>query len=298
MDVDTRLLRYFVAVAEEGHLTRAAHRLFVSQPAVTKAIRQLENLLGVQLFVRSRSGMALTQAGRTLADDVPALLSDLDRVLRETKGSAGQAARVLTVGFVASAANEATQGIIAAFMRRRPGWRVDMRQTGWTDPSAGLADGTVDAALVRLPFPGQENFHVKVLFAEPRWVALPETHSLATRDSIAMQDLLDEQFVAPPEPSGWRDYWMGADERHDHPGRIGAIATNPEEWLTAIANGYGISLAPASAARYYHRPGVTYRPVTGVGPSQVGVAWTDPIPAVEDFIRCCQESQSPSSAQR
>lgn len=151
MDVDTRLLRYFAAVADEGHLTRAARRLFVSQPALTKAMRQLENLLGIQLFVRSRTGMTLTAAGRTLADNVPALLSDWDRVLRETKGSAGQAARVLTLGFVASAANEATPEIIAAFVRRRPGWRVDMRQTGWTDPSAGLADGVVDAALVRLP---------------------------------------------------------------------------------------------------------------------------------------------------
>jgi DNA-binding transcriptional LysR family regulator len=67
--------------------------------------------------------------------------------------------RVLRVGFVASAANEHTQAIIATFARRRPGWRVDMRQTEWSDPTAGLADGQVDAALLRLPFPGQDAFH-------------------------------------------------------------------------------------------------------------------------------------------
>jgi DNA-binding transcriptional LysR family regulator len=75
MDVDTRLLRYFVAVAEEGSLTRAAERLFVSQPALTKQIKQLETQLGVQLFTRSRTGMALTEPGQTLVARVPALLT-------------------------------------------------------------------------------------------------------------------------------------------------------------------------------------------------------------------------------
>src|ERR671914_628302 len=135
MDVDTRLLRYFAAVAEEGNLTRAAQRLFVSQPALTKQIRQLEAQLGVTLFTRSRAGMALTDAGRVLAERTPNLLSAWDTALRETRSADRRAARVLRVGFVASAANEHTQGIIASFARRRPGWRVDMRQTEWSDPT-------------------------------------------------------------------------------------------------------------------------------------------------------------------
>lgn len=296
MDIDTRLLRYFAAVGEEGNLTRAAQRLFVSQPALTKQIKQLESQLGVDLFVRSRTGMTLTEAGQVLADKVDALLSDWDQVLRETKRTASQAAQVLRVGFVASAANESTQGIIGAFARLRPGWRVDMRQTGWTDPTAGLADGEVDVALVRVPFPGQDALRVEVLFTEPRWIALPDTHPLATLDQIAFQDLWDEPFVAsPPETGTWRDYWMGNDEREGHPARIGAIARNTDEWLTAIANGYGVSLTPAASARFYPRPGVTYRPLTGVSPSQVGVAWaasTGTNPVIQDFIRCCLDSRS------
>ncbi|MYS50610.1 LysR family transcriptional regulator, partial [Streptomyces sp. SID6013] len=74
MDLDTRLLRYFAAVAQEGTLTGAAQKLFVSQPALSKRIRHLEEDLGVRLFVRSRSGMTLTEAGRELASRVPALL--------------------------------------------------------------------------------------------------------------------------------------------------------------------------------------------------------------------------------
>jgi DNA-binding transcriptional LysR family regulator len=167
MDVDTRLLRYFAAVAAEGNLTRAAERLFVSQPALTKQIKQLESQLGMPLFTRSRAGMTLTPAGQALADRTLAVLDGWDQALRETKAAASRAAQVLRVGFMSSAANEATQQIIAAFARRRPGWRVDMQQAAWSDPTAGLASGDVDAALLRLPFPGQDAVRIEVLLTEP-----------------------------------------------------------------------------------------------------------------------------------
>jgi DNA-binding transcriptional LysR family regulator len=299
MDVDTRLLRYFAVVAEQGHLTRAAQRLFVSQPALTKQIRQLEAQLGVELFVRSRSGMALTEAGSVMADKVPGLLAGWDTALSQTRAAASRAARVLRVGFIASAANEATRQIIGEFTARRPGWRVDMRQADWAHPDAGLADGDVDAALVRLPFPDQDAYCVEVLLTEPRWVALPESHPLAASEQVAFADLLDEPFIwtsqspAPPDADCWRDHWLAASERGGRPVRIGTTTRNSDEWLTAIANGYGISLAPESAARFYQRPGVVYRPVTGVSPSQVGVAWApadndNPVtPVIQDFVQSC-----------
>ncbi|MFI7392406.1 MULTISPECIES: LysR family transcriptional regulator [Streptomyces] len=293
MDVDTRLLRYFAAVAEEGSLTRAAQRLYVSQPALTKQIRQLESALGVPLFTRSRSGMALTGPGRTLAARVPGLLAGWEAALRETRSAARRADRILRVGFLASAANEATQPIIAEFARRRPDWRAEMRQAAWSNPSAGLADSDVDVALVRLPFPGQETLRVVELFSEPRCVALPETHPLAGRETIDFRELWDEPFVAaPPETGPWRAYWLAADERDGHPVRVGAVTEQPDDWLTAIANGYGVALAPESAARFYTRPGVVHRPVTGIGPSRVAVAWApadDADPVVRDFVRCCRE---------
>ncbi len=293
MDVDTRLLRYFAVVAEEAHLTRAAERLFISQPALTKQIKQLEAQLGVELFTRSRTGMALTEAGHALAERVPGVLEEWDRALRDTRGAAGRAARVLRVGFVASAANESTQAIIGSFARRRPGWRVEMRQTDWSDPTAGLADGQVDVALLRLPFPGQDGLRVEVLITEPRWVALAASHPLAESAEIPFRALWDEPFVAtPPESGWWRDYWLAVDERGGRPVTIGVVARNPDEWLTAIASGYGVSLTPEATARFYQRPGVVYRPVTGVSPSRVGVAWApaaDGDAVVRDFVRACLE---------
>jgi DNA-binding transcriptional LysR family regulator len=293
MDVDTRLLRYFAAVAEEGHLTRAAQRLFVSQPALTKQIKQLEAQLGVTLFERSRAGMALTEPGQALAEKVPGLLAGWDDAVRETRAAASRAAHLLRVGYHASAANEATQQIVARFTGRRPDWKVEMRQAAWSNPSAGLADGAVDAAFVRLPFPGQHDLHLQVLFTEPRCVALPAGHPLAAGDDpIPFRELLDEPFVAAPaETGGWRDYWLAIDARHGHPVSIGAVAVHRDDWLSAIANGYGIGLAPASATRFYARPGVVYRPVTGVSPTHIAIAWppgADTNPVVQDFVRCCR----------
>jgi DNA-binding transcriptional LysR family regulator len=291
MDVDTRLLRSFLAVAQDGSLTRAAERVYVSQPALTKQIRQLENQLGVRLFDRSRTGMTLTDPGRELARRAPKVLAAWDDALRAAKAAGRQAARVLRVGFLASAANEATPAIVAEFARRRPGWRAELRQAAWSDPTAGLADAEVDAALLRLPFPGQDRLRIEVLFGEPRCVALPAGHPLAGRAEIAFRELWDEPFVAAPQETGaWREHWLAADEREGRPVRVGAVTEQPDDWLSAIANGYGIALAPESAARFYARPGVVYRPVTGVSPTRVGVAWApadDRNPVVRDFVRCC-----------
>lgn len=291
MDIDTRLLRYFLAVAEEGNLTRAAARLFIAQPSLTKQIKQLESQVGVELFVRSRSGMTLTDAGAALAEGAPSILDAWDPLIRGARLAASGAARILRIGFVASAANENTPEIIGEFARRRPGWRVEMRQTGWNDPTAGLAAGDVDAALLRLPFPGQDEVRLEILLTEARWIALPAHHYLAGQAEIAFADLWDEPFVATPEESGWwRDYWLASEERGGHPVKIGTVARNPDEWLNAVAHGYGISLTPEATARFYQRPDVVYRPVTGVSPSQVGVAWSRdqaPGPAVQDFVRSC-----------
>jgi DNA-binding transcriptional LysR family regulator len=138
-----------------------------------------------------------------------------------------------------------------------------------------------------------------VLFTEPRWVALPATPPLAGRDRICFRELWDEPFVATPGEAGaWRDWWLAAGEREGHPVRIGAVTETgqPDDWLTAFANGDGVALAPESGARYYARPGITYRPVTGVSPSRVGVAWppaADTNPVIRDFIRCCLNTKPP-----
>ncbi|HEX2144147.1 MAG TPA: LysR family transcriptional regulator [Glycomyces sp.] len=288
MDVDTRLLRYFQAVAEEGNLTRAAERLFISQPALTKQIRQLEHQLGATLFERSKAGMTLTEPGAALAASATTVLDAWDGAKRSVRAAEAQASNVLRVGFLASAANEKTQEIIAAFRERRPDWRVELRQASWGDPIAGLVAEEVEAAFMRLPFPRQDDFHLLPLLTEPRLVALAANHPLAQRESLTFAELLDEPVVAAPAATGaFRDHWIGAEARGGRPAKIGAVTALPDDWLSAIANGQGIAIAPASAARYYARPDIAYREVDGVAPSTVALAWlksTPPSAALDDFI--------------
>jgi DNA-binding transcriptional LysR family regulator len=288
MDVDTRLLRYFRAVAEEGNLTRAAERLYVSQPALTKQIRQLETRLGAALFERSKRGMSLTRSGEALAAAVPAVLDAWDAARRAVRAAEAETSKALRISFLASAANEKTQPIIAAFRERRPDWRVELRQASWGDPTAGLVSGEVDAGFMRQPFPRQDEFEAAVLLTEPRCVAMAAGHPLARRGSLRFEDLLDEPFVAAPGAAGaFRDHWIAADARGGREVKVGAVTEHPDDWLTAIANGDGIALAPASAARYYARPDIAYREVDGVEPSTVALVWpkeTKPSGPLADFI--------------
>lgn len=298
MNVDTRLLRSFTAVAEDGSLTRAAERLFVSQPALTKQIRQLERCVGARLFDRSKAGMALTGAGRALAATAGAVIEAWDAAERAVRAAEAESSKVLRIGFLASAANEKTQGILAAFRERRPDWRVELRQAGWGDPAAALASGEVEAAFMRLPFPDQDRYESALLLTEPRCVAMAAGHPLAARGPLRFADLLDEPFVAAPDATGaFRDHWLGADARGGRPVRIGAVTEHPDDWLSAIANGDGIALAPQSAARYYARPDVVYREVAGVGPSTVALVWPKPPPrdsALADFIAAAMKLADPA----
>jgi molybdate transport repressor ModE-like protein len=297
MDVDTRLLRYFQAVAEEGNLTKAAARLYISQPALTKQIRQLEDQLAATLFERSRSGMALTGPGAALAESISAVLDAWDRAERAVRAADAEASKVLRVGFLASAANEKTQQIIAAFRERRSDWRVELRQASWGAPTAALASGEVEAAFMRLPFPGQEDHRLLELLTEPRCVAMAANHPLAQRETLVFADLLDEPFIAAPAATGaFRDHWIGAEARGGHPVKVGAVTEHPDDWLAAIANGDGIALAPQSAARYYARPDIAYRDVEGIAPSTVALAWprrSEPTAALADFIAAARERSEP-----
>lgn len=292
MDVDLRLLRSFVVVATELNFTKAAEELHISQPALSKQIRQLEALLKVTLLHRTSRSVRLSEAGKRLLEDAPALLASWDATFVATREAEAAENSELRVGFVASAANELTPRILARFSELRPGWRVSMSQAPWSDPTAGVLPGTSDAGLLRVPTPGSEQLHQRILITEPRWIALPSAHPLAASEVVRMDQLLDEPFVATPVESGsWRDYWLAADERGGHPIRIGAETTSTEEWLQAIGNGYGVSFTPAATARFYVRPGITYRPVEGVSPSSVAVVWRkdDARPVLRDFVLACVE---------
>lgn len=274
MDAHLRDLRYFLATAEELNFTRAAERLFISQPALSKQIRQLEDGLRVKLFHRDRRAVTLTASGAALLPKARELIQVWDEAQRAVSDAAAAEAAVLTLGVSTSVGRGLIPAIRVRFAERRPNWRIRVRQIDWTDGTAGLAAGETDLALLWLPFPAQEAFAIQVVATEPRWVALPAGHRLADAAEIPFAELLDEPFLALPDTAGeLRDHWLAVDERNGRPVRIGAVVANADETFEAVEEGLGVVLLAAGNAAIYQRPGVVARPVTGLSPSRLALAW-------------------------
>ncbi|WP_037839630.1 LysR family transcriptional regulator [Streptomyces sp. NRRL S-337] len=272
MDAHLRDLRYFVATAEELNFTRAAERLFISQPGLSKQIRQLEDGLRVRLFDRDRRTVTLTASGAALLPRARELVQLWDEAQRAVSDAAAAEAAVLTLGISTSTGRGLLPAIRARLAERRPNWRLQVRQIDLADASAGLAGGETDLALLWLPFPGQEAFAVQVVATEPRWVALPAGHRLAAAAEIPFAALLDDPFLALPESAGvLRDHWLAVDERGGRPVRIGGVVANADETFEAVAEGLGVALLAAGNAAIYRRPGVVARPVTGLPPSRLAL---------------------------
>ncbi|MET7852980.1 LysR family transcriptional regulator [Streptomyces avermitilis] len=275
IDVHGRNLRYFVAVAEDLHFTRAAERLFVSQPALSKQIRTLERQLGAELFERDRQGVRLTAVGSALLPYARRVLADWDAAADAVERARAEQQATLVVGMSTSPGRSGLlPAIRSRFSEACPAATVRLRQVSWEDSSAGLADGSADAAFVWLPVPDAERYAWVVVAEEPRHVALPGTHRLAAQEEIGFADLLDEPFIALPESAGvLRDYWLALDARAGRPARIGAECASADEVYEALVDGRGVCLLAAGNAPLLTRGGVITRPVRGISTSRLALAW-------------------------
>lgn len=292
-DVHLRDLRYFLAVAEELHFTRAAERLYVSQPALSKQIRALERQLGVELFRRDRHGVALTGAGEALLPHARRVLADwaAGAVAVETARSAQRS--TLVVGMSTSPGRGGLlPAIRSRFTAAHPEAVLRVRQVSWEDPTAGLADGDVDVAFVWLPLPDAGRYAWTVVAEEPRLVALPDTHPLAARPELAFADLSDEPFLALPESAGpLRDHWLALDERAGRPVRVGAEIAGTEETYEALVAGLGICLVAEGNAPLITLGGVVTRPVHDLPPTRYALAWRTEDgrrPLVRGYAEACR----------
>ncbi len=287
MDVHVRELRYFVAVAEELHFTRAAERLFISQPALSKQIRLLEDQLRVELFVRDRRHVRLTPAGEALFARARELVGGWDAAQQAVADAAAAAEAVLRIGFSTSIGRGLVARIQQQFARARPDWRLQLRQVDWADPTGGLRDGSSDLAIVWRPLAAADRFSYLVLAEEPRHLALRADHPLAGRREVEFAELLDEPFLALPEEAGQlRADWLAVDQRNGREPRIGGIVTNAEETFEAVLAGLGVVLLSAGNAEIYQRPGIATVPVRGVPASRLVLLWRedDHREVIRDFV--------------
>jgi DNA-binding transcriptional LysR family regulator len=296
MDVHGRDLRYFVTVAEELHFTRAAERLFVSQPALSKQIRMLERQLGAPLFNRDRRTVSLTPVGQALLPHARTALAAWDRGWAAAERARSRQRATLVAGMSTSPGRGGLlPAIRSRFTAQRPAATVELRQVSWEDSTAGLADGSADVAFVFLPLPEPERFDWVVVAQEECLVALPETHPLARCDVVDIGDLLDEPFLALPAGSGpLRDFWLATAARGGRPPRIGAQIASTDETYEALVDGRGICLVAAGNAPLLTLGGVTTLPVRGVAPSRLALAWRrdDNRPLVRDYVQACRQATS------
>ncbi|MGW6375229.1 LysR family transcriptional regulator [Rhodococcus sp. NPDC055112] len=272
MELQTRQLRYFVAVAEELSFTRAAQKLHIAQQALSAQIKQLEQSLGVTLLVRTTRSVTLTAAGAVFLDDTSALLAALDDAAERARATDRSENQRLVLGFLEGAALTLTEPIMSAFRDRHPGVTIEMRQFNYDDPSAGLNDRSVDVAFVRRPLT-TDGVDFEHLFTEPLVAMVRADHHLADRTSVEVADVIDELlFGAVTTDPVWNAFWEFDAHRGGKPGRIVSRSTALLEECQKVAAGVGIVVTVA-AARWVQYPGVKILPIADAEPSEVALAW-------------------------
>ena len=292
MDAHLRDLRYFVAVAEELNFTRAAQRLHLSQPALSKQIRGLETTLRAQLLRRDRRQVELTAAGAALHTVARNLLQDWDDGVATVGDAAAQDARVLRVGTLTSIGRGLYPAITDQFAKRQPGWQVELRTYGWGEPTAGLRERTSDAAFLWLPIDAAE-IETAVLATERRFVAISARHPLADRQAIEFSEIINEPVAALPASAGaLRDFWLAIDARAGRPPRIAADVSTADEKFEIVSSGAAITLLAEGNAGIYSREGIVCIPVSGLEPARLAIAWRrgDRRPAIRDFVEACRDA--------
>ncbi|WP_225801119.1 LysR family transcriptional regulator [Streptomyces sp. NK15101] len=280
MSIELRHLRCFLAVAEESSLTRAAARLHLTQPAVSRTLAALERHLGARLVDRSTHHLALTAEGRAFQDRAAAALAAFEAAVDPAR----LRHRPLRLGHAWSAFGPYTTPLLRRWQRAHPETPLELLRID--DRTAGLARGEVDAALLRgsVEAPGLVTAE---LTTEERVAALPSDSPLADRPRLALDDLAGETVVL--------NTVSGATTLALWPPTARPTATltvaNTDDWLTAIAAGRGIGVSSASTAALHPHPGVVYRPLPDAPPLPVLLAWRDafPHPATEALVAMARE---------
>jgi DNA-binding transcriptional LysR family regulator len=257
--MELRHLRYFVAVAEDQHVTRAAARLGIQQPPLTQQIQALERELGVSLFRRHARGVELTPAGQSFFADATEILRSVDRAVDVARQTArGQRGR-LAIGLTNSTPfHPLVPRVIRTFREAAPDVAVTLQEGGTGQLVDAVRAGRLDGAFTRSPVPNAVDLVVQVLLKEELVVALPAAHPLA-QPRLRLRQLAAEEFILYRRPSGpgLYDTIIAACRRAGFTPEISQEAPVITSTLNLVAAGLGVSVVPASLGR--HRiEGITY----------------------------------------
>ena len=291
--MELRHLRYFVAVAEEGHVTRAAERLGIQQPPLSQQIRALETELEVQLFRRLPRGVELTQAGEALLAEARVILDPVEHAASAARRAArGEAGRI-GLGFTSSASfHPLVPRVIRAFREAHPLVALSLDEGGTAELADGLCAERIDAAFVRSPIGPAAGLTVHSVLEEEMVAALPSGHRLAGVAAAArmpLADLAGETFILYRRPlgPGLYDAIIAACQRAGYSPQIGQEAPRLLSTLSLVAAGLGVTLIPASMQRLRVN-GVAYRRLDGdaglIAPLNLACRRGESAAAVRRFI--------------
>lgn len=244
--IELRLLRYFIAVAETEHVGRAAERLHISQSPLSRQIRQLEDLLGVQLFERDRRRIRITSAGRWLLGSAREVVGRADLLVREARTRGGGDAGEIAIGFVGAALST---GVLPAALRKlcdlRPGVRIGLRQLSSIEQLSSVRAGELDLALVHRG--RASDLDERRLLEQPYVLAVPRPGPLV-RGAIRAAQLDGQPWIVVVSGDADRDRWSAA---WSAAGFSPSVIVHVVEWASALAlvgAGVGLTLVPESSA--------------------------------------------------
>ncbi|AYV31844.1 LysR family transcriptional regulator [Streptomyces sp. CJ_13] len=260
--LETRELRYFAAVAEELHFGRAAERLGMAQPPLSRAIQQLERRLGVLLLERTRRGVALTGAGEVLLDEARATLDAAAAAARRTRRAASPRSR-LVLAAKAAGSHELLRKLLDAYAAEPDAAEVEVVLCGIGEETRLLRDGRADAALLHPLFSSLAGFDSEELLTEDQVAVLPAEHPLAARPFLSMAEVSDVPDLPLPR-------WPHPDG--SYPPGPGPEIRDPSQLAQLIALGRTLAVIPASA-RAWLWTAHTAVPLTDAPPVTTHIAW-------------------------
>lgn len=263
--MDIRQLKYFLAVAEELHFGRAAARLHLSQPPLTRQIQLLEEEIGALLFTRTPKGVLLTQAGETLRHDAASIVALLKQAAERARLAGQGRTGILDIGVYGSSALNIVPSILAFFAQTHPDVQIRLHNAHRTQQIEALRQRRVLIAFDRY-LPDEEDLEAELVARESLLVALKRSHPLASKESISICELKSEAMVMP---SGLNSRTANAAlnlcQAHGFEPRIAYEATDVVTGIAAIASGQdGVALVPQSATAF-RLPELVFRPLQEAG---------------------------------
>jgi DNA-binding transcriptional LysR family regulator len=270
--MDTRHLRYFVAVAEERHFGRAAARLHMAQPPLSQQIKQFEDQLGTQLLVRTTRKVDLTPAGELLLARARVLLAEIDQLAQDVRLVGEGASGVLRIGVSGSATYSMMPRLIEAARQRLPGLKLNVKGEMLTpEMEEALEENRIDVAVLRPPV-RSEALELKFLEQDELVVAVPAGHRFAPREFLDIRELAGEPQVQYPPSSAVNNIVVEACRRAGFTPLGVQEARETSTLLSFVSAGMGVALVPG-VQRMFALDGIVFVPLRDAPAADLAVAW-------------------------